>query len=76
MAERQWPIRWKARKSRGGTRGDPPPLIPAPMPHVGYGENSTSPAAPVERFPRTDDGWGQAWRRYTQIENNFSEVGA
>ncbi len=26
------------------------------------------PAAPVERFPRTDDGWAQAWRRYTQIE--------
>ena len=29
---------------------------------------------PVERFPRSDDGWAQAWRRYTQIENNFTEV--
>jgi hypothetical protein len=28
----------------------------------------------VERFARTDDGWGQAWRRYTQIETNYSEV--
>jgi hypothetical protein len=31
-------------------------------------------ATPVERFPRSDDGWAQAWRRYTQIENNFTEV--
>jgi hypothetical protein len=49
---------------------------------LGYGRtffgiwDRQNPAAPVERFPRTDDGWGQAWRRYTQIENNFSEVGA
>lgn len=32
-------------------------------------------AMPAERFPRTDDGWAQAWRRYTQIETHFSEVG-
>ena len=49
---------------------------------LGYGRtffgiwDRQNPASPVERFPRTDDGWGQAWRRYTQIENNFSEVGA
>jgi hypothetical protein len=49
---------------------------------LGYGRtffgiwDRQNPAEPVERFPRTDDGWGQAWRRYTQIENNFSEVGA
>jgi hypothetical protein len=49
---------------------------------LGYGRtffgiwDRQNPATPVERFPRTDDGWGQAWRRYTQIENNFSEVGA
>ena len=49
---------------------------------LGYGRSffgiwdRQNPAAPVERFPRTDDGWGQAWRRYTQIESNFSEVGS
>jgi hypothetical protein len=47
---------------------------------LGYGQtffgiwDRQNPAAPVERFPRSDDGWGQAWRRYTQIENNFTEV--
>lgn len=35
-----------------------------------------SPAAPIERFPRTDEGWAQAWRRYTQIESHFAEVSA
>ena len=49
---------------------------------LGYGRtffgiwDRQNPNTPVERFPRTDDGWGEAWRRYTQIENNFSEVGA
>ena len=47
---------------------------------LGYGQtffgiwDRQNPSAPVERFPRTDEGWGQAWRRYTQIENNFTEV--
>jgi hypothetical protein len=47
---------------------------------LGYGADffgiwdRQSPAEPVERFPRTDDGWAQAWRRYTQIESNFTEV--
>ncbi|MFL5790487.1 MAG: hypothetical protein ACJ76A_03195 [Actinomycetota bacterium] len=47
---------------------------------LGYGQtffgiwDRQDPAAPVERFPRSDDGWGQAWRRYTQVENNFTEV--
>jgi hypothetical protein len=47
---------------------------------LGYGRtffgiwDRQNPATPVERFPRTDDGWAQAWRRYTQIENNFAEV--
>jgi hypothetical protein len=47
---------------------------------LGYGRtffgiwDRQNPATPVERFPRSDDGWGQAWRRYTQIENNFTEV--
>jgi hypothetical protein len=49
---------------------------------LGYGRtffgiwDRQNPTTPVERFPRTDDGWGEAWRRYTQIESNFSEVGA
>jgi hypothetical protein len=47
---------------------------------LGYGQtffgiwDRQNPSSPVERFPRSDEGWGQAWRRYTQIENNFSEV--
>ena len=47
---------------------------------LGYGQSffgiwdRQNPAQPVERFARTDDGWGQAWRRYTQIETNYSEV--
>ena len=47
---------------------------------LGYGQtffgiwDRQNPAMPVERFPRSDDGWAQAWRRYTQIENNFTEV--
>ena len=47
---------------------------------LGYGQSffgiwdRQNPAQPVERFPRSDDGWGQAWRRYTQIETNYTEV--
>jgi len=48
---------------------------------LGYGRtffgiwDRQNPATPAERFARTDDGWAEAWRRYTQIESNFSEVG-
>ncbi len=48
---------------------------------LGYGKSffgiwdRQNPASPVERFPRTDEGWASAWRRYTQIENHFTEVG-
>jgi hypothetical protein len=47
---------------------------------LGYGQtffgiwDRQNPTMPVERFPRSDDGWAQAWRRYTQIETNFTEV--
>jgi len=47
---------------------------------LGYGQSffgiwdRQNPDQPVERFARTDDGWAQAWRRYTQIETNYSEV--
>jgi hypothetical protein len=33
------------------------------------------PGGPVERFPRTDEGWNQAWRRYASIESNYAAVG-
>jgi hypothetical protein len=47
---------------------------------LGYGQtffgiwDRQNPASPVERFARDDAGWANAWRRYTQIETNFSEV--
>jgi hypothetical protein len=47
---------------------------------LGYGQtffgiwDRQNPTMPVERFPRSDDGWAQAWHRYTQIEMNFTEV--
>jgi hypothetical protein len=33
-----------------------------------------SPAAPGERFPRTDDGWRQVWQRYAAIEANWVDL--
>jgi hypothetical protein len=48
---------------------------------LGYGRSffgiwdRQSPQLPVERFPRDDQGWAAAWRRYTQLETHFSEVG-
>lgn len=48
---------------------------------LGYGKtffgiwDRTSPASPVERFSRDDAGWAAAWRRYTQMETNYTEVG-
>jgi hypothetical protein len=47
---------------------------------LGYGEgfygiwDRESPATPLERFPRTDAGWADAWRRYTSIETRYAEV--
>ena len=47
---------------------------------LGYGRDffgiwdRHDPSRAVERFPRTDEGWADAWRRYTQIESHFSEV--
>ena len=48
---------------------------------LGYGRSffgiwdRTNPTAPVERFTRDDAGWAAAWRRYTQIESHYAEVG-
>ncbi|HEX7247572.1 MAG TPA: hypothetical protein VF351_05665 [Actinomycetota bacterium] len=33
-----------------------------------------SPAQPSERFPRTDDGWRQAWLRFVALEPNNTAV--
>lgn len=33
-----------------------------------------SPAAPAERFPRTDDGWRDVWQRYVAIETNWMDL--
>ena len=48
---------------------------------LGYGRTffgiwqRSDPTRPVERFPRNDDGWAAAWRRFTAIEANYAEVG-
>jgi hypothetical protein len=33
-----------------------------------------SPAQPTERYPRTDEGWRQAWQRYVAIESNWMDL--
>ncbi len=33
-----------------------------------------APAEPIERFPRTDEGWRQAWLRYVAIEKNWMDL--
>ena len=48
---------------------------------LGYGQSffgiwdRQSPTAPMERFARDDAGWAAAWRRFTQLETHYSEVG-
>jgi hypothetical protein len=34
----------------------------------------SSPASPLHRFPRTNEGWQAAWAQFTSIEANFAEV--
>ena len=47
---------------------------------LGYGDgfygiwDRENPVTPLERFPRTDQGWAEAWRRYTAIETRYAEV--
>jgi hypothetical protein len=47
---------------------------------LGYGPDffgiwdRQAPAAPVERFARTDDGWREAWQRYAALEPSNVEV--
>ena len=33
------------------------------------------PSRPMERFARDDAGWAAAWRRFTQLETHYTEVG-
>jgi hypothetical protein len=47
---------------------------------LGYGRTffgiwqRSDPSRPVERFARDDAGWAAAWRRFTSIESNYTEV--
>jgi hypothetical protein len=47
---------------------------------LGYGADffgiwdRQAPASPSERFPRTDDGWRQAWTRFAGLEPNHTAV--
>lgn len=48
---------------------------------LGYGRtffgiwDRQMPNAPLERFARDDSGWAAAWRRFTQLETHYTEVG-
>jgi hypothetical protein len=48
---------------------------------LGYGQtffgiwDRQSPHSPMERFARDDGGWAAAWRRFTQLETHYTEVG-
>lgn len=48
---------------------------------LGYGRtffgiwDRQMPNAPLERFARDDAGWAGAWRRFTQLETHYTEVG-
>ncbi len=47
---------------------------------LGYGAgffgiwDRQSPTTPAERFPRSDDGWKEAWTRFSTLEPNHVEV--
>jgi hypothetical protein len=47
---------------------------------LGYGADyfgiwdRNAPQQPIERFPRSDDGWGTAWARYSTIETNWMDL--
>ena len=47
---------------------------------LGYGGDyfgiwdRNAPQQPIERFPRSDDGWGSAWARYSSIETNWMDL--
>jgi hypothetical protein len=47
---------------------------------LGYGGDyfgiwdRNAPQQPIERFPRSDDGWASAWARYSSIESNWMDL--
>jgi outer membrane biosynthesis protein TonB len=47
---------------------------------LGYGADyfgiwdRNAPQQPIERFPRSDEGWGTAWARYSSIETNWMDL--
>jgi len=47
---------------------------------LGYGTDHfgiwdrNAPQEPIERFPRSDQGWADAWRRYTSLESNWMDL--
>lgn len=47
---------------------------------LGYGGDyfgiwdRNAPQQPIERFPRSDDGWGSAWARYSSMETNWMDL--
>lgn len=47
---------------------------------LGYGRTffgiwrRSDPTTPIERFARDDAGWAAAWRRFTSLESNYTEV--
>jgi hypothetical protein len=47
---------------------------------LGYGGDyfgiwdRNAPQQPIERFPRSDEGWGTAWARYSSIESNWMDL--
>jgi hypothetical protein len=47
---------------------------------LGYGRSffgiwqRSDPSMPIERFARDDEGWAAAWRRFTALESNYTEV--
>ncbi len=47
---------------------------------LGYTDDSfgiwdrQTPTTPTERFPRSDDGWRQAWQRYVSLERNWMDL--
>ena len=36
--------------------------------------NRNAPGGPERTFPRTDEGWRDAWLEFTRIESNFVPV--
>ena len=70
--------------SRDRNRSRLPPASPIRVTDTFWGTPRTStpsgtespPGEPRERYPKTDDGWAAAWRRFAQLEPDAVAVGA